>query len=336
MQNDPNKRYTPKTLEEKDWATLLERIKVQKCTPFLGAGVNSGLLPLGFQVAQRWADKYKYPFKDSSDLARVAQYLALTLRSDLWAPKELIQKSFSKRIKDLFDGPNVPDFTAPNHPLGVLAALPLPIYVTTNYDDFMFRSLRVNGKRPKAEFCEWNREVKDQAGLIYDDADTKVVGFQKSYLASSPPLEPKKKSPLVYHLHGHYKLLESIVLTENDYMDFLVRMSTDPNMLHPKIKLALTGTSLLFMGYSLADTDFRVLYRGLIHPLANNRRISVAIQLRPSDLPETDEQRALEYLQRYFEDFNIRVYWGTAEEFAAELWKRWNDLPEEDEDGDEY
>ena len=34
-----------------------------------------------------------------------------------------------------------PDFRAPSEPHAVLADLPLPIYMTTNYDDFMVKAL---------------------------------------------------------------------------------------------------------------------------------------------------------------------------------------------------
>jgi hypothetical protein len=77
------------------------------------------------------------------------------------------------------------------------------------------------------------------------------------------------------------------------------------------------------MGYSLADPNFRVLFRGLIHPLAETRRLSVAIQLRPQDLAQPDDERALHFLEKYFGDLQIKVFWGTAEEFAAELWRRY-------------
>jgi len=66
----------PNTLEERDWELLLRRIKDGKCTPFLGAGACFGALPLGGEIAQKWAQEHEYPLEDCHDLARVAQYLA--------------------------------------------------------------------------------------------------------------------------------------------------------------------------------------------------------------------------------------------------------------------
>ena len=68
----------PNRLEEKDWERLLQRIKDGKCTPFLGAGVSAGKIPVGSQIASEWAKKYDYPMADSYDLIRVAQFVAVT------------------------------------------------------------------------------------------------------------------------------------------------------------------------------------------------------------------------------------------------------------------
>ena len=60
------------TLSGPDWDMLLQRIHAGKCTPFLGAGINHGVLPLGAEIARKWAETFAYPLEDASDLARVA------------------------------------------------------------------------------------------------------------------------------------------------------------------------------------------------------------------------------------------------------------------------
>ena len=114
---------------------------------------------------------------------------------------------------------------------------------------------------------------------------------------------------------------ESLVLTEDDYLDFLVNISSDQALLPLRIQRALTGASLLFIGYRLADWSFRVLYRGLISSMeASLRRISVAVQLPPED------QDVQNYLAEYFGNINVKVYWGTARDFSAELRERWEEF----------
>ena len=79
----------------------------------------------------------------------------------------------------------------------------------------------------------------------------------------------------------------------------------------------MTGTSLLFVGYGLEDRDFRVLFHGLVGSMEKSlRRKSVAVQLDVAG-----EMR--EHLIKYFDNLHIGVYWGTAQEFVAELSRRW-------------
>jgi hypothetical protein len=101
-------------------------------------------------------------------------------------------------------------------------------------------------------------------------------------------------------------------------------MSRDiDGFLPPRIQEAITGSSVLFVGYSLADIDFRVLFRGLLGNLeAALGKMSVAVQL-PYEDANPNKMKAEEYITRYFGNINVRVYWGTAKKFSAELWDRW-------------
>ncbi len=170
----------------------------------------------------------------------------------------------------------------------MLAELPLPI-LTTNYDDFMVQALRGAGKQPVEEFCRWT--ARDSFGPSVFDAPG---GF-----------EPTVERPLVYHLHGMLERPESLVLTEDDYVDFLVNLA-DPDVVPPRIREALSDTMLLFIGYRLADWNFRVLYRGLFEKVdPSGRRQNLTVQLRPADVPSP--RAAKTYLDRYFDAMKVRV-----------------------------
>src|SRR5205807_1593444 len=110
---------------------------------------------------------------------------------------------------------------------------------------------------------------------------------------------PTPQEPLVYHLHGHLDVVESLVLTEDDYFDFLVNI---PQIgIPPMVQEALSATSLLFVGYRLADWNFRVLFRGFVElTQASDRRLSVTVQLPPVQSAEMRD-RAMQYLGRYFD-----------------------------------
>jgi hypothetical protein len=284
-------------LEDGDWDLLLSRIKDGKCTPFLGAGVNAGVLPLGGDIARKWATQYKYPLDDSWDLARVAQFLAVRRRDSMF-PKEEAIKALSSVAP--------PDFTKVDMPQSVLADLPLPVYLTTNYDDYMALALRSRNKNPQVEVCRWHDSLKSEAS-----------GF-----ISPPGYQPSVANPLVYHLHGHQGRLESLVLTEDDYLDFLVKISTDSSLLPPRVERALSAATLLFIGYRLADWNFRVIFRGLVtNKPVSQRRISVAVQLPPG--ASDAEKAAQKYLTEYYDGIQVRVYWGEAKDFMTELRERW-------------
>ena len=87
---------------------------------------------------------------------------------------------------------------------------------------------------------------------------------------------------------------------------------------------ALADASLLFIGYRLRDINFRVIYRGLVQALEGSlRSLSVTVQMKPPDDHAGDTDAAEQYLTKYFDKLQVRVYWGTAAKFAKELRDRW-------------
>ncbi|HEU0021577.1 MAG TPA: SIR2 family protein [Dehalococcoidia bacterium] len=184
--------------------------------------------------------------------------------------------------------------------------------MTTNYDEFMVQALASQHKDPRRELCQWNELVRGSPSVF--DAGS-------SY-------DPTPANPVVYHLHGHNRVPESMVLTDDDYLDFLVRISSREALLPHQIQRALTGSSLLFVGYSLSDWTFRVLYRGLVSATEKSlRRISVTVQLPPpsGDDPEVG-QNIQNYMDQYFGSTDMKVSWCTAREFCAELKRRWDNF----------
>jgi hypothetical protein len=119
-----------------------------------------------------------------------------------------------------------------------------------------------------------------------------------------------------------------MVLTETDYLDFLIMLSKDEDMLPYQIITALNSTSLLFVGYSLNDINFRFIFRGLMNLLQTGlgsglQLPSIAVQL-PHGFTKEREKQAIEYLNMYTNNiFKIKVYWGDVNKFSEELKNRW-------------
>ena len=279
-----------------EWDRLVGRIERGKCTPFLGAGASAAALPLGSEVARQWARERGYPLWDVDDLPRVAQFLAVE-SDDAMTPKEAIQELFERIVVP-------PDFSSEDEPHAILADLPLPIYLTTNYDDFLVRALRARGKDPVQEFCRWT--------------DRPSLRARPSVFDRPEGFDPTPERPLVYHLHGLIDLPESLVLTEDDYVDFLVNIAS-ADVVPPRIREALADSMLVFLGYRLADWNFRVIYRGLVERIdSSGRRLNVTVQLAPQGVPGSTEA-AREYLERYYRWMKVRVFWGDVGDFMSAL-----------------
>jgi SIR2-like domain len=286
-------------LKEKTWEILLERINEKKCTPFLGAGACAGALPLGGELSRDLADAQNYPFQDREDLLRVAQFIAV--KSDPRYAKSMVVDRLKKAGPPKFANP--PDFNAPDDPHGVLASLNLPIYLTTNYDDFMFRALRAAEKDPRREVCRWSSGI-----------------FQiPSVFETEPAYRPTPANPLVFHLHGYEREPDSIVLTEDDYLKFMINLAREPTRVPPLVREAISASTLLFIGYRLADWNFRVLFE-MLRP--EPQYMSVAVLLPPG-LNEPSPEEAQQYLDEYYGAMDLKMFWGTAREFSSELRRHW-------------
>ncbi len=355
---------------EKDidfWNDIYRRIRQDQLVPILGSTIrlnrifdidwdtNLGVssdentppdnLPVDEELSQAWAEDLKYPLPDKNVLARVAQYnrvvsadpdqaknnyllflkktLLLLAEADDTVGDEVpglrrqvIDLSFSD-IASALDYPRYPSNRV--DPLRLLARLRLPIYVTTSYYDFLERALRLEGAdKVRTQFCLWNM---DEARVLPEHRP-------------DPAFKPSREEPVVYHLFGYERYPSSLVLSEDDYLDFLLAFVQDVNSARPLIphylRSALEESSLLLMGYRLQDWDFRVLFRWLINCL--HRRLSVlermygvAIHLDPKyQTTVTDVAGAKQYLKDYFGSANFRVELGSIDVFIDTLWHEWN------------
>jgi hypothetical protein len=293
-------------LSGRDWELLTSRIAAEKCTPIIGPGAYSKMFPINLTIARDWTVSYPdYPFEGLYELGRVAQYLSVVAPDPMAAKDDMIL-----RLKNL----EPPDYGAPDEPHSILASLPLPLYLTTSYDNFMYQALkkrREKDKDPVREFCHWNEYLQENyPSVIFEEK------------------KPTVSNPVVYHLHGYNDLSDSLVLTDDDYLDFLVNVAQDNSYIPERIQRALSGTSLLLLGYQLEDWNFRVLFRSLAIFLQKGlKRTHIAVQFEPEpDRKATQEKKAMaqRYFERYFGIRDVKVYWGTCQQFVSELKKRWD------------
>lgn len=288
-------------LSEADWNDLLDSIEEGLCTPFLGAGASTPWLPLGDEMAKLVCERFGVLFDQHKGLPRVAQNAS-------HVDMEMQVRRFVAATCKLR---NPPDFSNPMQLHRVLAMLPLRYYVTTNYDDYMSMALSAARRSPITEICQWHRATWDE----------KVNRRSKSTQAH----EASIANPVVFHLHGSFADRESMVLTEDDYLDFLTATTTHTWMLPPTIRKAFSQ-KILFLGYALEDMTFKVAIRKLSSQVRRMDLGHLTVQLvRDESDTAVGQQRRKVQLDtvRALLGRQAQIYWGTCDEFARELYAKW-------------
>jgi hypothetical protein len=311
------------------WGTLIDRIGRGKCTPILGPLLMEPLIGSSRDLAAAWSTRFGFPLapQDRENLASVSQYIATNqdaprllelfdegIRDALlrnFGPKLNLPASAS--LDDLMAaGWNAYSATHPAEPHRLLAGLPFPIYLTTATSRLLERSLEAAGKAPQSDLFLWNDDF---------DAEQSIYRKRQDY-------KPIAEEPLVFHLFGHADEPASHqLLTEDDYFDYLIKSTRNRDRVPPDIRRVLNDTALLFVGFNIDDWSFRVLFRSLMTQFNSNamKRFShVAVQIDPEEGRIQEPGRARRYLETYFEQMgNISIFWGSAEEFTAELGRQW-------------
>jgi hypothetical protein len=291
-----------------NWINLLYSIRERKCIPFIGPEACKQWIPLDSDIASRWAKEYDYPLQDSDRLSRVAQFLAIK-QGDEGFPKDIFSREI-KRVK-------IPDFNLVefrNTPPAVLADLNLPVYITTNYDHIIEAALESRGKQPISDFCRWNKDLTEYA----EENEINSVIYKEG-----TDYKPTPANPLVYHLHGDIDHHNSMVLTEKDYIDFIINLNRSDikNIFPSNVRLALASNSLLLIGYSLEDKSLRIIFRSIVNSLRIKFSLSNIIVMQPSEVIINNKiSQAQTYLEQYTKNIlKIQPYWGDAFGFSEEL-----------------
>lgn len=314
------------------WPALVSSLTRKLCTPVLGPALSYCLAGDRRQVAHAWAETYGFPLDESSrdDLPQVAQYLANSQDSPAF-PRDLFVETLAASLPACLQAidPAAPPLTGsleeqiaalwrlhrarnPDEPYGALAQLPISVYINTNPDNLLETALADAGRPPVVEFCRWNPEIQGLPSAIDE-------GYY-----------PSPEKPLVYHLFGHIREPASLVLSEDDYFDYLMWVNKPPQMPPPPWQLptvvmkAWSSSSLMFLGFELYDWNFRLLLRSILN--AERRAYprsypSVAVQINPGEGYQ-DPERARRYLEQFFIGMKMGIFWGTAQDFTRELRRR--------------
>lgn len=313
------------------WPAIIRSVKKGQATPIIGPGVVESLIGSTREIARRWAETYHFPLEphEREDLPQVAQYLAVN--QDRAFPRDELSNYLRQELQTRYAADLSEALRSPQAALAqvfeavgakrraqdtleahrVLASMPFPIFVTTNSDNLLAHALREAGKKPEVELCPWNEYIEPEGGSIYQ---------------REPDYRPTPERPLVYHLFGQFENPDSLVLTEDDYFDYLMGVTTNKDLIPAAVRRALADTALVFLGFQMDDWNFRVLFRSIMGQGGGRRSryAHVAAQIEPEEGRILEPERARRYLETYFQSADISLFWGSAEDFVRELARQAN------------
>ena len=336
--------------DEIPWSRLVQQIFEQRFTPVISNRVSCNYLFKDHDVVKEWATKIGYPLTDVSNLARVAQFdrvfyerndeaakdgylnflkgklLEITLVASTPDRRKDLEKLRSKiRFRTFSEAAALLGYfdfeKEPNNPLFVLAQLPLPIFLTTSYHTFLEMALHAAGKQPQSRAFCWCDELQHFRSRKFEE-----------YLDE---VKPSIEEPLVYHVLGIDTVPKSLVLSEDDFFDFLDNVALDlrhsdlqkTGRIPVAVRRALPASSLVLLGYNLYDWDFRAAFRGAIKKLERHYiPLSFLIQFRSGlEYGIKDKERVREYLKKYVRSYEFYTHWGDVESFTQKLKQNWDD-----------
>ena len=222
---------------------VAEGVRAQRCILFLGAGVHAPppegspfsypseqRPPFGSALSRELARTCglgeRFPDEDAGNLQRVALFYEIARSRHQLADAVRNAVQVGKQ---------------PSPMLRALAEIAFPMVITTNYDQLFEQALAAAGKQPR------------------------VAVYTPNLEATTDYRDPTPESPIVFKIHGDISRPETIVVTDEDYIQFVLRMSNkDPYDPVPlTLKFYLTGWTTIFVGYSLLDYNLRLLFKTL-------------------------------------------------------------------------
>jgi len=282
---------TALTDDEKAVEKIAECVSAGKCILFLGAGVHypppedGGYTypederpPLGSTLSQELANECgfqkKFPRDSDKDLKRVS------LCYELEGSRNQLVSEIRRRVDQ---------GKKPSPVLRALARLDFPLVITTNYDLLFERALQAEKKYPQS-----------------------IVYTPKEY-SETLDHEPQPNRPVILKIHGSVEAPESIVVTDEDYIQFVLRMSEKEhsNPVPMTFLYHLKRWPTLFVGYSLMDYNLRLLFKTL------------RWRIDPAKIPDTYS------VDKYPDPLILDVWWNKSRFvrfIAQDVWKFVPDL----------
>jgi hypothetical protein len=269
----------PTTKARPPYRGIAKLLKEGQVIPFLGAGVNFGtrppdaaawdpetstFLPSGKELLSYLANESSFPDDEleHSDLAKVASYFQETFA----------RKLLRRRLEDIFVRQYTPSkihrylarIARQSHGEEDAEGTALLI-ITTNYDDLTERAFKDLG-RPYDLVIYPTDQKESAASVIWWPH-----GEGPKPEAPNNLIIDLKRTNVIYKMHGsldHLRCggLGSYVITEDDYVEFLSRMSASAAVPNQFLRHFRTR-HFLFLGYGLSDWNWRLILKNMRNQL---------------------------------------------------------------------
>lgn len=275
---------TDQSMGDRDWSVLLRALRQGNCVLLLGSEVADARgTSAQERLAEELAMELARPPVDAGNLAHVAQ--AYVSEFD----RDYLESEVERHYRGMADQ------EAESSPLKSLAELPFPLIVTSRHDQILEHALAKVGRPPKVEYYHFRGGGKD-----YVDEGT-------------------VESPLLYSMHGHLQDISSLVVTEDDLLDFLAAVLGKNPALPANIRSELSNPrrSFLFLGFGLRHWYLRILLHAL-RGSGTERRSFAMEEFR--DATPKDVEEAVYFWGR---GHKIHLFQQDVNGFIAELHTRW-------------
>jgi SIR2-like protein/TIR domain-containing protein len=286
-------------MKEPLWDGLIESLQLGKCVLVLGpdiparrTGVDDGEPPADISLRDVFCGDLTAQLEQESQKVGERSLFAVAQQyDDSPAFSTVNLKNFAAKFFKQAKG------YAPG-PLHLeLARCPFSLVLTTSHDDLFARALRGEAsKSPSRYWYHYRGEPRDNRELD----------------GTSDP-----SSPAIYHLFGTFEEPNSMVLTENDLLEFVSAVISARPKLPESLRTALRNKTFLFIGFGIRHWYIRVLLKLLMRALELAGG-SVAIE----SLGELDPREKEQTVMFYKRGTRVEVVDMDALEFVRDLLDR--------------
>ncbi|MDZ7363787.1 MAG: SIR2 family protein [candidate division KSB1 bacterium] len=234
-------------------------------------------------MAKWLAEKCQYTNGTTYDLARVAEYFLYTQSGD----RKPLERALQEKL-------NIGCTPRPIHTV-LAQLLQIKIVLTSNYDTLLENELTRYGRNL----------VRD----VYNLNNPRAGHFQGT-------IDFGEKDIILHKMHGSIDEPNSLVITQSDYIRYFANLhNLDRGMPEYFRKIMIPRMTLLFLGYSLDDWNFRVIWEDMLtsQQLHGRQRTSYAVVKQPPD-----------FQKMFWFTRNVKILDGDLTDFAARLAERFD------------